>query len=396
MDVPYAYHLVTLRHSKETTVKKLMLAMLALLAAAPAVWLHAQQDITGTWQGTLSAGRDLRTVVKISKTGADLQAVLFSIDQGGGSLPTSNVTFQGSTIKFSIPGVGATFEGKLSADGSSITGTMTQGDRPLPLNLKRANAETAWVIPEPPARATPMPPEASPAFDVATIKPSKPDTPGKAFNVRGRTFSTLNTTLTDMITFMYGVHAKQITGGPAWMETEKYDLSGQPDLPGTPSLPQWKGMVQKLLADRFKLAFHRDKKELAVYALTVSKTGPKLTKNDSDPNGLPGLFFRGLGVLPARNANMADFAGLLQGAVLDRPVVDQTGLAGRYDFTLNWTPDETQFGGLGVKVPPPADNAAAPPGLFTAIQEQLGLKLDSSRAPVEVMVIDRAEKPSEN
>ena len=81
--------------------------------------------------------------------------------------------------------------------------------------------------------------------------------------------------------------------------------------------------------------------------------------------------------------------------MLDRPVVDQTGLAGRFDFTLTWTPDETQFGGLGV-VPPPPDNAAAPPGLFTAIQEQLGLKLDASKAQVDVMVIDRAEKPSEN
>jgi uncharacterized protein (TIGR03435 family) len=180
------------------------------------------------------------------------------------------------------------------------------------------------------------------------------------------------------------------------MASEKYDLSGQPDLPGTPNLNQWKGMVQKLLADRFKLAFHRDKRELSVYTLTVARTGPKMTKNDSDPNGLPALFFRGLGVLPARNANMADLAGLFQGAVLDRPVVDQTGLAGRFDFTLTWTPDETQFGGLGVKVPPPPDNAAAPPGLFTAIQEQLGLKLDASKAQVDVMVIDRAEKPSDN
>jgi len=93
---------------------------------------------------------------------------------------------------------------------------------------------------------------------------------------------------------------------------------------------------------------------------------------------------------------MADLAGLFQGAVLDRPVVDQTRVEGRYDFTLNWTPDETQFGGLGLKVPPPPDNASAPPGLFTAIQEQLGLKLDATKAAVEVFVIDRVEKPSEN
>ena len=81
---------------------------------------------------------------------------------------------------------------------------------------------------------------------------------------------------------------------------------------------------------------------------------------------------------------------------LDRPVIDQTKLPGRFDFTLTWTPDETQFGGLGIKVPPPPDNAAGPPGLFTAVQEQLGLKLDSTRAPVDVLVVDRVEKPAEN
>jgi uncharacterized protein (TIGR03435 family) len=370
--------------------------VVASLIAGCAVWVSAQQDIIGTWQGTLQAGRDLRTVVKVSRADGELKAVVYSIDQGGATMPTSGVTFQGSTLKFTIPGVGATFEGRLSADGKSIAGTMTQGDRPLPLNLTKANADTAWAIPEPPARAALMPADASPSFEVATIKPSRPDLPGKAFNVQGRTFRTINTTVTDMITFMYGVHATQLVGGPTWMTSDKYDVSGQPDLPGTPSLNQWKGMMQKLLTDRFTLAFHRDRRELSVYALTVAKGGPKMTKNDSDPNGLPGLFFRGLGMLPARNATMADLAGLFQGAVLDRPVVDQTGLAGRYDFTLNWTPDETQFGGLGVKVPPPPDNAAAPPGLFTAIQEQLGLKLDATRAPVEVFVIDRVEKPSEN
>jgi len=369
----------------------------AWLVALTSAGLQAQQDVAGTWQGTLQAGRELRTVVKIDKAdGGELKAVVYSIDQGGAAMPAGNVTFQGSTLKFTVPGVGATFEGKMSADGRTMTGTMTQGDRPLPLNLTRANADTAWAIPAPPARVAPMAAGASPSFEVATIKPSAPDRPGKLFNVQGRTFRTVNTTLADLITFMYDVHTAQLIGGPSWMTTEKYDISGQPDLPGAPSLNQWKGMMQKLLTDRFKLVFHREKKELTVYALTVAKTGHKLTKNDSDPNGLPALFFRGLGMLPVRNATMGEFAGTMQGAVLDRPVVDQTGLQGRFDFTLNWTPDETQFGGLGVRVPPPADNASAPPGLFTAIQEQLGLKLDSARAPVEVFVIDRAEKPSEN
>jgi uncharacterized protein (TIGR03435 family) len=93
---------------------------------------------------------------------------------------------------------------------------------------------------------------------------------------------------------------------------------------------------------------------------------------------------------------MSDFAGLMQEAVLDRPVLDQTGLNGRFDFHLKWTPDDSQFGGMGAKIPPPTDNATAPPGLYTAIQEQIGLKLDATKALAEVLIIDHVEKPSEN
>jgi uncharacterized protein (TIGR03435 family) len=239
--------------------------------------------------------------------------------------------------------------------------------------------------------------DANPEFEVATIKPATPDRQGKGFMVRQRQFSTINTTLNDLITFAYGIHVKQITGAPTWMETEKFDVAAQPAGEGQPNDRQWKTMLQKLLADRFKLAFHRDKKELSVYAITVAKNGPKLTKSEGNPSGLPGLFFRGLGNLPATNATMADFAGVMQGAVLDRPVVDQTGLTGRWDFTLTWTPDEFQFAGLGVRPPPPPSNgAAAPPDLFTAFQEQLGLKLESTKAPAEVFVIDKVAKPTEN
>jgi uncharacterized protein (TIGR03435 family) len=238
--------------------------------------------------------------------------------------------------------------------------------------------------------------DASPVFEVATIKPSKPDSQGRLFRVNGRRFSTFNTSLSALITFAYGVHPRQITGGPTWLETEKYDLEAQPDGEGQPNDKQWRNMLQKLLADRFNLTFHREKRELSVYAIIVGKTGAKLTKSEGDPNGLPGLLFRGLGVLPARNATIADLADVMQRAVLDRPVVDQTGLSGRFDFQLRWTPDETQFGGLGVRPPSPAEDAEAPPDLFTAFQQQLGLQLKSVKAPVDVLVIDRIEKPSEN
>ncbi len=200
-----------------------------------------------------------------------------------------------------------------------------------------------------------------------------------------------------MISFAYGVHSKQVIGAPEWAGSDKFDIDAQPDGEGAPSDKQWKGMLQKLIdSSDSKLTFHRDKKELSVYVLSVGKTGQKLTKSAGDPNGLPGLFFRGLGDLHVTNANMADFVGLMQQAVLDRPVLDQTGLTGRFDFTLKWTPDDSQFGGMGAKIPPPTDSANAPPALYTAIQEQVGLKLDATKAPAEVLVIDHVEKPSEN
>jgi uncharacterized protein (TIGR03435 family) len=261
------------------------------------------------------------------------------------------------------------------------------------MTLARATKETAWALPSPPKA---MAADAPLVFEVATIKPSIPDAPGKLFTVRGRDVMTINTTLSDLITFAYNVHTRQISGGPSWMDTEKFDVTGRPQADGQPNDRQLRGLVQNLLEDRFKLAVHRDKKELPAYVIVVGTNGPRLTRNDTNPNGLPSLLFKGLGMLPAVNASMSDFARVMQTAVLDRPVVDRTGIQGRYDFTLTWTPDDSQFRSMGVRVPPPSNDANAPPGLFTAIQEQLGLKLESTDAPVEVIVIDRVEKPSAN
>jgi uncharacterized protein (TIGR03435 family) len=113
--------------------------------------------------------------------------------------------------------------------------------------------------------------DARAVFDVATIKPSNPNQPGKLFTVRGRQVITVNTSLADLITFAYDVHARQITGGPDWAAKEKYDITGQPEAPGTPSLPQLRAMVRQLLTDRFKLAFHRDKQDCPY---TPSSSGP--------------------------------------------------------------------------------------------------------------------------
>jgi uncharacterized protein (TIGR03435 family) len=375
---------------------KKALLKLAALAAIAASTLFAQ-DITGTWQGTLTipnAKRDLRTVIKIAKADSDkYKATFYSIDQGGQPLGGS-ATLQGSTVKMALPGLGASYEGKLDTDGVNMTGTFTQGGQ-LPLNLKKVNANEAWEIPAPPPVLKPMAKDANPSFEVATIKPGDPSRQGRGFGVRGREFSTLNTTLNSLIVFAYGVHPRQIVNGQPWMDEDKFDILAKPDGEGQPSDAQWKLMLQKMLTDRFQLKFHHEKKELSVYALVAAKTGPKLTKSEGDPNGLPGLFFRGLGNLPARNANMGDLAGLLQSAVLDRPVVDQTDIKGRYDFELKWTPDENQFQSLGMKVQPPA-GADSLPDLFTAMQEQLGLKLTSTKADVDVLAIDHVAKPSGN
>jgi uncharacterized protein (TIGR03435 family) len=261
------------------------------------------------------------------------------------------------------------------------------------LALARATPDTAWTIPSLPK---PMAADAPAVFEVATIKPSNPDTPGKLFTVRGRQVITINTTLVDLISFAYSAHAAQITAAPEWGASQKYDITGQPEAQGLPNQNQMRAMVQKLLEERFRLTFHRGTKELQVYALVVGKEGPKLTRNDRNPNGLPSLLFKGLGMLPALNATLGDLANVLQVAVLDRPVVDRTALTGRFDFNLTWTPDESQFRSMGVRVPAPSNDPNAPPGLFTAIQEQLGLRLESTKAPVDVLVIDRVERPSEN
>jgi uncharacterized protein (TIGR03435 family) len=235
-------------------------------------------------------------------------------------------------------------------------------------------------------------------FDVATIKPSNPSTPGKQFMAKGHQFITINTTLNDMITFAYGVHTREIAGGPGWMQSEKYDLDGKFAGVADPDDRQWTRMIQRLLTDRFKLTFHREPRELSVFVLTVGKDGPKLKKSEADPTSLPGIGFRGFGNMPVSNATMADFAAMMQGAVLDRPMIDRTGLSGRFDFVLQWTPDDSQFPGLrppGATLPA-GDTPGAPPDLFRAVQEQLGLKLDATKAPVEVLIIDHVERPSAN
>jgi uncharacterized protein (TIGR03435 family) len=271
---------------------------------------------------------------------------------------------------------------------------------PVPLNLVRATPETAWTIPDPLPPPQIMAGDAKPGFEVTTIKPAKPGS-GHTITVnRSGIFNATSLSLSDLIKWAYDVHPRQITKGPAWIETEKFDITAKPDTPGIPNHEQVKAMMQKMLADRFQLAFHREKRDLPVYAIAIAKGGPKLTKSES-PANLPG-FGMAPGRMMIRNATMAEVASVVLASILEQPVIDQTELGTtRYDFILKFTPDAQQLAQLGLPgdgrgpaPPPPGDDA--PPDLFTAFQQQLGLRLESTKAQVDVLVIDKAEKPSEN
>jgi uncharacterized protein (TIGR03435 family) len=220
--------------------------------------------------------------------------------------------------------------------------------------------------------------QAQSQFDVASIKRSDPAHFGaQTFFSPGGKFSAVTASVKSLVCFAYQLRPHQVAGGPAWFDTEVFDVSAKTE--GPASYEQLFPMVQALLADRFQLRFHRETREQPVYALVLGRNGPKFQAAKSAGRGVGG---GGKGRLSGNGADMATFASALSGK-LGRSVLDRTGLKGVYDFLLTWTPDEEQ---------------ATDPGLslFTATQEQLGLKLESAKGPVEVLVIDHAERPSEN
>lgn len=374
-----------------------MLWMVALAALAGGA-LRAQ-DLTGNWQGTLKAGKDLRIIVVITKDDGRFKGQMYSIDQTAQPFKVSSVSQDGSTVKFAVDLIGATYEGKMGADSNTIAGTWTQGNTPLPLDLTRATKETAWEIPAPPPPPKLMAADADPSFDVATIKPNNSGLSSmQQLTINGRDFKTVNSSLADLIKFAYNVQIKQIVGAPDWIDKDRYDIAGTPDQEGAPNIVQLRMMIKKLLADRFQLKFHNEQRELSAFVLTVGKDGPKL--KSTELNGpLPGI-----GMQPAktgamfvlRNAAIPDFTGFLQLLVLDRPVVDHTGLTGKYDINITFTPDDSLFNGQPPPFPKIADGVEPAPGLFDAIQQQIGLKLTAEKTQVSVIAVDHVEKPSAN
>jgi uncharacterized protein (TIGR03435 family) len=197
---------------------------------------------------------------------------------------------------------------------------------------------------------------------------------------------------------LFGPNAdKMIEGGPKWLDVDKYDVLAKAEKPTTEA--QLKLMLQNMLAERFQLRFHHETRELPAYALIVAKDGARLERatGAEDRQGIAMIISK---PLVARNVSMSDLSRILSGR-LDRPVVDRTGLSGRYNFTLTWTPGENE-GGLLARLP--ADvrsqivvpDGQLGPSIFTAVKEQLGLELDSARGPLEVVVIDRAERSTED
>ena len=242
----------------------------------------------------------------------------------------------------------------------------------------------------------PMPADANPAFEVATIKPSDTSAPhGTFIRHRGRNIIVYNLSLSGLIRYAYGLQEKQIAAGPPALLHTHFDIDGVPDIDGHPNINQTRLMFQKLLVSRFMLAFHYKQRELPVFAIQVAKGAPKLTPTTRKPGDSTEFTYTCQVVLTVRNYSMSDVAKAMQDVFLDKPVVDQTGLKDRYDFDLKWTPEDSQS---YCRVAPASsrDDPSAPPGLYTAIQEQLGLKIVQTKAPVQVMVIDKLEKPSDN
>jgi len=229
-------------------------------------------------------------------------------------------------------------------------------------------------------------------FDVATIKPHNPDLNGFGIVIRGSRMTAINVSVSSLMAYAYALHPSQIVDGPGWIERARFDVEAKAaEGDATPM----KVLVERLLADRFRLTFHRTQKELAVLELVPGKAGLKLADKPGDPSGRGTYGVHALGSMGVHDASMADFASWLQRFVVDRPVIDHTGAAGRYTFELNWKADEFQFAPIARSLPvEPANNDL--PDLYTTLEQQLGVRLKSTKAAVEVFAIDRLEKPTEN
>jgi uncharacterized protein (TIGR03435 family) len=232
------------------------------------------------------------------------------------------------------------------------------------------------------------------AFEVATVKPLEAGAKaGRFFKMNGtHRWVATNYTLKSLIALAYDLNPRTISGGPGWLDEQSFTIEAVTPGDVAPTRLEQMQMLQALLVERFGMKFHRQDKEMSIYALTVAKSGPKLkaAAKPDDPPKIVGIVYPDRIEVPARSVTMDDFVAMLQRATLDKPTVNRTGLAGKYDFDLKFAQDETQYGG---QVPKAPDDAQSPP-LFTAMQEQLGLKLQATKGMVSAMVVDGAVKPT--
>lgn len=237
-------------------------------------------------------------------------------------------------------------------------------------------------------RGQSQPSMAPSAFEVASVKPTgrPPSSSSTGWTVSHGTFTAHDAWVRAMVAVAYGVHAAQVHGGPAWIDTEQYDViakAGSTDV----SLDQMRPMLRTLLAERFKLVAHHETQEGHIYALIVGNSGSKMQEaRDAEKTYVSAV---GKGHLICTRMNMLGLVITLSN-MLGTPVIDKTGLTGFYEFSLEWTDPLSR----------PANGSAqpldAPPDIFAAVQDQLGLKLEARKGPVEIVVIDHIEKASEN
>ena len=227
------------------------------------------------------------------------------------------------------------------------------------------------------------------AFEVAAVKPEPPTGFGPSrslvqFSPAG--FAARNVTLKSLLQVAFSIQDFQISGGPSWLDSEKFYIDGRVD-DSRPSHADVLIMLQTLLTERFQLKFHHEAKEYSGYVLSVGRNGAKLKAVPNQTGGYSG----GANGRLLGKRTIPQLCETLSGLLM-KPVVDQTGLMGIYEFTLEWLPGEEQ---TGPETPPPPPVNPLAPSLFTAIQEQLGLRLESRRVPINILVIDNAVKPTQ-
>jgi uncharacterized protein (TIGR03435 family) len=232
------------------------------------------------------------------------------------------------------------------------------------------------------------------AFEVASIKPVDADAKaGRYFKMDGlNRWTATNFTLEALIALGYDLNPRTVAGGADWVRTQRFVITAVTPGDVQPTRLEQMQMLRALIVERFALKFHRQDKEMDIYELTIGKSGQKLrpAAMPDDPPKIIGVVYPDRIEVPARSVTMDDFVAMLQRATLDRPTVNRTGLTGKYDFDLKFAQDESEYGG---GVPKAAENSQFP-SLFTAMQEQLGLKLTATRGTVSTLVIDEAHLPS--